>query len=386
MVPIASGEAEPTFEGIAWILAKAFLFFLSIIVAHKIVLPDFVTEGFLSYIPIARYYGIRHALMFNQGEQATLISLTFGLFFGMVAVWFGFHPAIGAYMSGLILEEEYFDIDDGGNTFQHTLHFIENAAYCWLGPVFFLNLGASIIIDLDILSNVIWYSVILYIGLYVGQFCSAALAARYVPGGFTWAESAMIGFGMLGRAELFFVVLNLCHVENDIMPKEMFYTFTFAAMFLNMSVPVSITLFKPYYMRAKKNQKMQKKADGQLPQRQTTMNFIASNNPLARMMRRKANKDEEAAERRIFTTSTSTNGVNGTSTIDDSVPKGDRPPTPEVADSVPNDDRPQILEGAGSQPPNDDRPQTLREASTPGKDDLVTQCSPPGAVDVEDVS
>jgi len=153
MVPVASGEAEPTIEGIAWILGKVGLFFASLMLAHLIVLPDTRnrTKGIVSYVPIVRTYGIRHILMFNQGEEATLICLTFGMFFGMVAVWFGFHPAIGAYMAGLIMEEDYFDIYDGGNTFQHTLHHIEIAAFSWLGPVFFLNLGSSIIIEVEML-------------------------------------------------------------------------------------------------------------------------------------------------------------------------------------------------------------------------------------------
>jgi Kef-type K+ transport system membrane component KefB len=313
MVPIASGQAEPTADGIAWILGKAVLFFVSIILAHKVVLPDWVQTGVVSHIPLVRTYGIRHILMFNQGEQATLISLTFGLFFGMVAVWLGFHPAIGAYMAGLIMEEEYYDIDDGGNTFQHTLHFIENAAYGWLGPVFFLNLGASIIIDLDVLSNVALYSLILFVCLFIGQFVSATLSARFVPGGFTWHESAMIGFGMLGRAELFFVVLNLCYVEHDIMPKEMFFTFTFAAMLLNVSVPVCITLYKPYYMRSK----TKKKGDSPI-NRSGTIKMFFQDNAVSRLLRRKANKEEMAAERRIFhAASNGTMANSGETTVDD---------------------------------------------------------------------
>mmetsp|Transcript_88097 Transcript_88097/g.161631 ORF Transcript_88097/g.161631 Transcript_88097/m.161631 type:complete len:558 (-) Transcript_88097:14-1687(-) len=302
MVPIASGESEPTAAGIAWILGKAALFFLSIIVAHNIVLPHNVETGCLSKIPLVRTYGIHHMLRQNQGEQATLISLTFGLFFGMVAVWFGFHPAIGAYMSGLIMEEHYYDLDDdgfAGNTYQYTLHHIENAAYGWLGPCFFINLGASIIIDGEVLANVIWYTLIFFAAMFVGQFSSATIAARFVPGGFTWAEAAMIGFGMLGRAELFFVVLNLCYVENDIMPKEMFYTFTFTAMLLNVSVPVCITLFKPVYMRSKG--KKGPKAFG-LKRSKTIEKFSEKfvDTAVGRMLFARAKKKELKKQRRIF--------------------------------------------------------------------------------------
>merc|ERR1712107_860311 len=130
-------------------------------------------------------------------------------------------------------------------------HHIESAAFSWLGPLFFVKLGATILLEADMVVNVIGYSVILYIAMFVGQFLSAALAARYVPGGFTWGESWMIGFGMLGLAELFFVVLDVCYNEHGIMSKEMFFTFTLTAMMLNVTVPVSITLYKPYYLQMK---------------------------------------------------------------------------------------------------------------------------------------
>jgi hypothetical protein len=208
-----------------------------------------MTTGFLSKIPIVRTFGAETCLSFNQGEQAVLMSLMFGLFCGMVAVWLGFHPAIGAYMGGLICEESYYDLEDSGNTYQSTLHLIENAAYTWLGPIFFVNLGATI--DLSNTAAVvggIGYALIFFVALGLGQFLSASISARYVPGGFTWAESFMIGFGMLGRAELFFVVLQICK-EKKIMNDEIFLTFTMTAVLLDVAVPICITLFKPYYLR-----------------------------------------------------------------------------------------------------------------------------------------
>merc|ERR1719223_560557 len=80
-VPIATGEAEPTVGGIAWIVGKSVLLFLCIGVAHFIVFPHKVTSGPISYIPGVRSYGIRNLLSFSHGEQATLISLIVGLFF-----------------------------------------------------------------------------------------------------------------------------------------------------------------------------------------------------------------------------------------------------------------------------------------------------------------
>ena len=47
-----------------------------------------------------------------------------------------------------------------------------------------------------------------------------SLYGRYVPGGYNFVESVMIGFGMLGRAELAFVVLDIAYNQNDVFDKK----------------------------------------------------------------------------------------------------------------------------------------------------------------------
>jgi Kef-type K+ transport system membrane component KefB len=85
-------------------------------------------------------------------------------------------------------------------------------------------------------------------GVLVTQVASAGLAARYTAN-FDWRESLLIGFGMLGRAELAFVVLDIAYVENSILSTEAFYTLMFTAFWLNVSVPISISLWKRYISR-----------------------------------------------------------------------------------------------------------------------------------------
>ena len=73
---------------------------------------------------------------------------------------------------------------------------------------------------------------------------SAGLAARYT-GSFSWAESWLIGFGMLGRAELAFVVMDIAYTQRQIINKEMFYTLMATAFCLNVAVPLTIRWWKP---------------------------------------------------------------------------------------------------------------------------------------------
>jgi len=54
----------------------------------------------------------------------------------------------------------------------------------------------------------------------------------------------MIGFGMLGRAELAFVVLDIAFVQYNILTSESFYTLMLAIFLLNISVPLTIRWWK----------------------------------------------------------------------------------------------------------------------------------------------
>lgn len=85
--------------------------------------------------------------------------------------------------------------------------------------------------------------------LFLGQLLSAGLAARYT-GSFNWAESWMMGFGMLGRAELAFVVRDIAYAQHAIITDEMFYTLMFTAFALNIIVPLAIRWWKPYFLRS----------------------------------------------------------------------------------------------------------------------------------------
>ena len=55
----------------------------------------------------------------------------------------------------------------------------------------------------------------------------------------------MIGFGMLGRAELAFVVMDIAFVEHQIFTLETFYTLMLTAFMLNICVPLTIRWWKP---------------------------------------------------------------------------------------------------------------------------------------------
>ena len=87
----------------------------------------------------------------------------------------------------------------------------------------------------------------LFVALFIGQSLSAGLAAHYTAN-FDWPSSLMIGFGMLGRAELAFGVMDIAHVQYQIMSMQAFYTLMLVTFMLNLSVPLTISWWKRHYM------------------------------------------------------------------------------------------------------------------------------------------
>ena len=250
LVPVATGQAELSLLSISLIVLKALVFFAAVAAVGAWLLPHQLS-GWKSRIPLIGTRGARDMLAADRGEHSILQVLLFALVVGLAAYHFGFHPAVGAYMAGLILSEEYFLFgeDNAESSHERTKQVIENAAFSWIGPIFFVELGTKIVFDAEIFVAVIPQTLALLLSILVAQIVSAAAAARYT-GGFSFHESMMIGFGMLGRAELAFVVMGIAYVEHQILNTEAFYTLMFAIFWLNVAVPVTLTLWKPRYEKA----------------------------------------------------------------------------------------------------------------------------------------
>jgi Kef-type K+ transport system membrane component KefB len=257
VVPLAAGQESFTMLSAALTAGKAVLFFVIVTIIGIWIFPRSQAK-WVRGVPILRSLSLQSYLTFDKGKYATLAILLAALVVGLLANYFGFHPAVGAYMAGLIVREEHFQlkqqrIDHSGqtvtsNVFAETKLIVDNAAFRWVGPVFFVELGAKIIFDRDLLIDILPYAAAMTLGIFVFQVLSAGLAARYT-GGMNRAESIMIGFGMLGRAELAFVVIDIAYVQHNILHAEAFFTLMVTAFCLNILVPVTIGLWRPTYLR-----------------------------------------------------------------------------------------------------------------------------------------
>ncbi len=261
MVPLATGQESFGLMGMLLIGGKAALFFVVVTIIGAWIFPH-KPAGWFRHVPIIGRFGVKHMLTFDHGRYATLVILLVALVVGLTASYFGFHPAVGAYMAGLIVKEEYFHIgekSDGSvyagrveSSYEESKTILENAAFLWIGPVFFVDLGAKLIFDWNLLMEVLPYVIALTVSLIVVQVASAGLAAKYTSG-MSWHQSLMIGFGMLGRAELAFVVMDIAYVQNKILHTEAFFTLMMTAFCLSIAVPLTIRWWRPYYNKASRS-------------------------------------------------------------------------------------------------------------------------------------
>lgn len=243
LVPVATGEASVTMEGGLLIVGKAVVFFLIVTLVGGWLFP--ANKNILKFIPFVHGIGLRRILAMARGEYTILSLLLIATSMGILAHYFGFHPAVGAYMAGLVIHRSYFNFheDKQVDFYVQAREMIDNIAFSWIGPVFFVALGSKLIFEYDLFIEVLPGALILFVGLFIGQVSSAGLAARFT-GNFSWPDSLMIGFGMLGRAELAFVVLNIAYVQNQILSTEAFYTLMITMFLLNISVPLTIRWWK----------------------------------------------------------------------------------------------------------------------------------------------
>lgn len=244
LIPITTGTASLSVDGIFLTIGKVMVFFVIVTFFGAWLFP--VEKGWLTKIPFFKHLNLRVMLAMGRGQYMILALLLIAVLVGVLAHEFGFHPAVGAYMAGLIIKKEYFDFHPERRVDFHkqATEMINNIAYSWIGPVFFVTLGSKLIFDIELALTVLPYSLILFACLFVAQVLSAGLAARFI-GSFDWASSWMIGFGMLGRAELAFVVMDIAFVEHQIFTLETFYTLMLTAFLLNICVPLTIRWWKP---------------------------------------------------------------------------------------------------------------------------------------------
>jgi Kef-type K+ transport system membrane component KefB len=254
------------------LVAGAFLIFA---VLGLIILPDshkktelkipnsMQRDGILSHISHLLYrmrkapgfYAISSAF-FNVriGVPMTLL-LLFGL--SWLAHSMGLHPAIGAYLTGLILHvsmygkgkvdhmtEQQVAVDH-----EHLSVFFYFAQE-WIGPMFFIFLGSQLIADWSKAWMIIVFAIIAGIIISIFQFVTAYYGGRK-SAKLAKHDAILLGFGMLPRDVLAFVVLGIA-VDSGLVDRGDNFVISIVLTVLVMNIISSIGMlwYRPKYLKA----------------------------------------------------------------------------------------------------------------------------------------
>lgn len=185
------------------------------------------------------------------------IPMTLLLIFGLawLAHHMGLHPAITAYLTGLILHMEmYHETEVSDITHEETpithknlgvfFYFVQE----WIGPIFFIHLGSQLVADWSKTGYVIFYGLIAGVVIAFFQFWAAYIAGKKTSG-LPEHESVLLGLGMLPYDIIAFVVLGIATSTGLIQTDSIFIiTIIVTILVINIITSVMIYWYKPKYL------------------------------------------------------------------------------------------------------------------------------------------
>lgn len=179
---------------------------------------------FFGIIIIVGYYFypiLKKPFQRSNGKGFTFL-LILGLGFGLFAELIGLHMILGAYLAGLFFREEVAS----KSLIRKVEDRLFGISYSFLGPIFFISLGFHITFEAFTPNGVILLVVLVSTSVLV-QIISAGGMAKLAK--FSNVESLTIGIGMVGRAEMAFILaaigLELGAISDSVFSILIFSTF-----------------------------------------------------------------------------------------------------------------------------------------------------------------
>lgn len=196
------------------------------------------------------------------------IPMTLLLLFGLswLAHEMGLHPAIGAYLTGLILHVEMYHekkVDEATGeevAVNHkNLSVFFYFAQEWIGPMFFIYLGSQLVADWSKAWLVVLSGIVLALIIGIFQFATAYYGGRKTAG-LPKHDAVLLGMGMLPRDVLAFVVLGIA-VQTGLIGQDDPFVITVVLTILSLNVMSSLGMnwYKKKYVKAEEKMLAEKK-------------------------------------------------------------------------------------------------------------------------------
>ena len=172
------------------------------------------------------------------------------IFLSYFAHFMWLHAAIWAYLTGLILNKDMFHHDDEWRSITNVIYSLANH---FLWPIFFISLGASLVIDFNNFKEIFFNWLLLFIFVWVMQFISAYLASKYTAN-LSNKDSVLVWLWMWPRDVLAFVILWIAINSGIITENSIFGSvIVITIILLDITSPILISYWASKYSKKEKN-------------------------------------------------------------------------------------------------------------------------------------
>lgn len=193
-----------------------------------------VTIGFLLIGSLVGYlanrtflYRIFHDL--KSHNAVLIVTLLWGLIFGVIAYFLGVNPVIGTYTAGLFLQKATFDHGKKHEELEHLV----TPLVTLFSPIFFMWVGMNFLIA-EVTLQAILFALILLVALFFGKLIAAKLTT-IGSNSETKAMTEALCFGMFARVEVSLIIVSM---GMKILP-----SYVISALILLVILSVLISIF-----------------------------------------------------------------------------------------------------------------------------------------------
>lgn len=212
MVSLMGDGVESSGSNLLITFTEQILFFIAIYFVVKFLAPYMAKIGEKLFIPV--------------GPTIMAMILCFGMAY--LADLIGLSSVVGAFFAGIAISQT--------RVLEEVDHSIEPIGYAIFIPVFFVSIGLNM--TLSGIENDFWFIVVLTLVAIISKLFGAGLGAHLSH--FTFAESYMVGAGMVSRGEMALIIAQIGYQSKLISPD--YYSAIISAIILT-------TLLAPFLLK-----------------------------------------------------------------------------------------------------------------------------------------
>ena len=187
-----------------------------------------------------RLRGLLARLGLTGRSHSFAVALFLGIFYAGLANLAGLAIILGAFMAGLFIQEEMFPPGE----FRPMLSSVEDVAYRFLAPIFFVSAGFPV--KFSVFQTSLAPLLALLVGALVAKSLVGFVLSRFSS--LTWRESVVLGSGMNAKGGVDIVVAN-AGLSAKVLSPEFYTIVVFLATAGSLITPVALKFGRDWLRR-----------------------------------------------------------------------------------------------------------------------------------------